>query len=168
MARWLLIGIIATLAVGCSINPFAPRLDTSDRSNVGLGDQKTIDGFFRTFEYAYITKDTALYSQLLADRFTFLYRDFDNGVDVAWQRDIELVTTLGLFRNTEVIDLRWNSAIFQDGDSLQTQIIRSFRLRIGFRATDLVEITGNANMTLVRAATSDVWKLSRWRDESNF
>jgi len=152
----------------CTINPFAPRLERSERSGIGLGDQKTVDGFFRNFEFAYLTRDTALYSQLLSERFTFVYRDFDNGVDVIWPRDVELVTTLGLFRSAEILDLRWNTVVFQDGSAVQVQVVRSFRLRVGFRINEVVEITGNANFTLVRDDTGSVWKLSRWRDESNF
>ncbi len=164
----LMLGSMAAVLWGCTINPFAPRLEQSERSGVGLGDQKTVDGFFRNFEFAYLTRDTALYSQLLSERFTFVYRDFDNGVDVIWPRDVELVTTLGLFRSAEILDLRWNTVVFQDGDARQVQVVRSFRLRVGFRINEVFEITGNANFTLVRDDTSRVWKLSRWRDESNF
>ncbi len=164
----LMLGSMAAVLWSCTINPFAPRLEQSERSGVGLGDQKTVDGFFRNFEFAYLTRDTALYSQLLSERFTFVYRDFDNGVDVIWPRDVELVTTLGLFRSAEILDLRWNTVVFQDGDARQVQVVRSFRLRVGFRINEVFEITGNANFTLVRDDTSRVWKLSRWRDESNF
>lgn len=164
----LMLGGMAAVLWSCTINPFAPRLEQSERSGVGLGDQKTVDGFFRNFEFAYLTRDTALYSQLLSERFTFVYRDFDNGVDVIWPRDVELVTTLGLFRSAEILDLRWNTVVFQDGDARQVQVVRSFRLRVGFRINEVFEITGNANFTLVRDDTSRVWKLSRWRDESNF
>ncbi len=164
----LMLGSMAAVLWSCTINPFAPRLEQSERSGMGLGDQKTVDGFFRNFEFAYLTRDTALYSQLLSERFTFVYRDFDNGVDVIWPRDVELVTTLGLFRSAEILDLRWNTVVFQDGDARQVQVVRSFRLRVGFRINEVFEITGNANFTLVRDDTSRVWKLSRWRDESNF
>jgi hypothetical protein len=164
----LVLGAMAAVLWSCTINPFAPRLERSERSGIGLGDQKTVDGFFRNFEFAYLTRDTALYSQLLSERFTFVYRDFDNGVDVIWPRDVELVTTLGLFRSAEILDLRWNTVVFQDGSAVQVQVVRSFRLRVGFRINEVVEITGNANFTLVRDDTGSVWKLSRWRDESNF
>jgi hypothetical protein len=164
----LMLGSMAAVLWSCTINPFAPRLEQSERSGMGLGDQKTVDGFFRNFEFAYLTRDTALYSQLLSERFTFVYRDFDNGVDVIWPRDVELVTTLGLFRSAEILDLRWNTVVFQDGSAVQVQVVRSFRLRVGFRINEVVEITGNANFTLVRDDTGSVWKLSRWRDESNF
>ncbi len=164
----LMLGCVAAVLWGCTINPFAPRLELSERSGVGLGDQRTIDGFFRNFEFAYLTRDTALYGQLLSERFTFVYRDFDNGVDVIWPRDVELVTTSGLFRSAEILDLRWNTVVFQDGDARQVQVVRSFRLRVGFRINEVFEITGNANFTLVRDDTGSVWRLSRWRDESNF
>ncbi|RFM23727.1 MAG: hypothetical protein D0433_09370 [Candidatus Thermochlorobacter aerophilum] len=164
----LMLGCVAAVLWGCTINPFAPRLELSERSGIGLGDQRTIDGFFRNFEFAYLTRDTALYGQLLSERFTFVYRDFDNGVDVIWPRDVELVTTSGLFRSAEILDLRWNTVVFQDGDARQVQVVRSFRLRVGFRINEVFEITGNANFTLVRDDTGSVWRLSRWRDESNF
>ncbi|MCS7013503.1 MAG: hypothetical protein NZM05_07725 [Chloroherpetonaceae bacterium] len=168
VAFFALSGYTMLWLLGCTLNPFAPRLDTENRSGIGLGDQRTLDGFFRNFEFAYLTKDTALYSQLLDERFTFVYRDFDNGIDVVWPREVELVTTLGLFRSTEILDLRWNTIVFQEGSAVQTQVVRSFRLRVGFRASEVFEITGNANFTLVRRDTAAVWKLSRWRDESNF
>jgi hypothetical protein len=150
----LMLGCVAAVLWGCTINPFAPRLELSERSI--------------NFEFAYLTRDTALYGQLLSERFTFVYRDFDNGVDVIWPRDVELVTTSGLFRSAEILDLRWNTVVFQDGDARQVQVVRSFRLRVGFRINEVLEITGNANFTLVRDDTGSVWRLSRWRDESNF
>jgi hypothetical protein len=161
--------LVVTLA-GCKVNPFAPRLDTSPPSGLSTGDQRTIDGLFQNFQVAYTLKDTAIYGKLIDGNFTFIYRDYDNNVDVSWGRDDEMLTTYGLFRNTDNVDLTWNSIVFEQLDSVgvSAQVIRSFHLRVSFDATDVADVTGNANISLTRPTPTDVWKISQWRDESNY
>jgi hypothetical protein len=158
---------IATLA-GCK-NPFAPALDdTVGGPSSALGDQHTTEGFFQKFAFAYTTRDSAIYGQLLGDNFTFIFRDYDNNVDQTWGRDVEMRTTEGLFQNAQNISLTWNNILLQSGDSLAQEITRSFNLTVTFNPQDVVYITGRADFSMIRPHSDSVWMLSRWRDNSSF
>lgn len=151
---------------GC-INPFAPSLN-EDLNNQGsiISDQKTIEGVFQNFKYAYTFKDTTIYGHLLAPDFTFMYRDYDAGFDNSWGRDEEMKVTYGLFQNTERLDLIWNNIVMISNDS--TNIIRSFNLTITFSPTDIPRIDGKVNLSLRKDPVSGIWQIYRWIDESNF
>jgi hypothetical protein len=90
------------------------------------------------------------------------------GIDNSWGKDIDLRTTRTLFDSTESIDLIWNEIIFEIGDSLSKNILRSFNLQLSFRADDITRINGRANIQLVRSKVEDNWKIQQWRDESNY
>jgi hypothetical protein len=150
--------------MGC--NPFAPELDVNLGSgNSLITDQKTIDGVFQNFQYAYSFRDTLIYSQLLNREFTFSYRDYDLGADISWGRDEEMRVSNGMFQNTQRLDLIWNNIISMTSDS--THIIRSFNLTITFNPTDIIFIDGRANLTLQKDINLK-WKIIHWIDESNF
>lgn len=150
---------------GC-VNPFAPGLDDgSDSSGDILTDQKTVDGLFRNFQYAYTFKDTTIYSDLLTDDFIFVYRDYDRSVDVSWGREEEMDVTYGLFSNTQRLDLIWNNIITNSLDS--SKVVRSFNLTITFNPTDIIFIDGRVNLSLEKEDDAR-WRISRWVDESNF
>lgn len=153
--------------VSSCFNPFAPRLAQQSGGTL-LGDQRTLDGVFQNFRYAYIFKDTLTYGQLLAPNFVFIYRNYDRNVDVTWGRDEEMFSTNGLFRTAQTLDLVWNEIIFSSGDSLSTTIQRGFNLTITFNTSDVIRLDGRVNLSLIRDKPSDVWMIRRWRDESNF
>ncbi len=148
---------------GC-LNPFAPGLDTSPAESAC--NPASIEGVFRCFQTAYTFRDTTDYGKLLAADFVFIYRDYDLGIDVTWGRDEEMRATYGLFQNAPKLDLIWNNIISIAPDS--TNVIRGFNLTITFNANDVVRIDGYANISLTKAAPADPWKITRWRDESNF
>ncbi len=162
----LLIGITVAL-MGC-VNPFAPRLAENNPAAALLGDQRTVEGLFRNFRYAYTFRDTLVYSQLLHPDFTFIYRDYERSVDVSWGRNDEMRATAGLFRNAQSLDLTWNEIVFSSGDSTRLDVTRSFNLIITFNPADIVQIDGRVNFRLIRPHPDSVWKILRWRDESNF
>jgi len=161
--------LLLSLLVG-SCNPFAPGLDTELTTNSILGDPTTIDGIFQNIKYAYSFRDTSIYGQLINPDFTFLYRDYDKGVDVTWGRDEEMRTTSGLFQNVERLDLVWNNIVTLSNDSANTSatITRNFNLTVSFNPSDIVRVDGYANFSFVRSRPQDPWKITRWRDESNF
>lgn len=166
----LLTGMLLFIAAagGCK-NPFAPGLDTStDQSGSILGDQHTVDGVFRNFQYAYTFKDTTIYGQLLDPNFAFVYTDYDNAIDITWGRQEDMHTTYGLFLSAQNLDLTWNNTVAFSGDSLTTNVTRSFTMTITWNASDADHVVGYANFTLVRPTQQSVWKIVRWRDESNF
>lgn len=148
------------------VNPFAPEIDENLGIEGGLiSDQKSIDGVFQNFQYAYTFQDTLIYNQLLEKDFTFSYRNYDLGVDESWGRDEEMKVTYGLFQNTQRLDLVWNNIITITGDS--TGIIRSFNLTITFNPTDIIYVDGRVNL-LLKKGDDAKWRILRWIDESNF
>jgi hypothetical protein len=150
-------------------NPFAPALDEDANSNNFMSaDQKTIEGLFQNFKYAYIFKDTLLYGKLLSDDFTFLYRNYEKAIDESWGRDEDLQITNRMFLSSQNLDLVWNEIFSQTGDSTSLNVIRFFNLTITFNINDIVRIDGKVNLTLSRSDQNQIWRIRSWRDESNF
>jgi hypothetical protein len=149
------------------LNPFAPRLDTEIATAV-CSDLTNIDDVLCTFKSAYTFKDTTIYGSLLSPDFTFIYTDYDRGVDVSWGRDDEMRSTYGLFQSVQSLALVWSNEISMSGGDTVRSILRSFNLTITFNPSDIVRIDGYANLTFIRQSVSDNWKIYRWRDESNF
>jgi hypothetical protein len=151
-------------------NPFAPGLDDSaDAASKLLSDQKTPDGIFQNLEYAYTLRDTSIYGQLIDGNFTFVYHDYDRGVDVTWGRDEEMRATSGLFQNAQRLDILWNNVVSSSIDSTNTtaMIKRGFNLTVMFDQNTIIYIDGYANLTLGRIRAEDPWMIVRWNDESN-
>lgn len=156
------------IAFAACTNPFAPRLADVQEDDAVLGNQTTVEGVFKNFRYAYIFKDTVVYSQLLADDFTFTYRNYEKGIDVTMSREEDLLSTARMFSATQNLDLVWNEINLSYGDSLVKDISRSFQLTIVFSSTDIVNIYGRAFFRLKRPSSDDIWKINHWRDESNY
>jgi len=163
------IGLVLAVALtGC--NPFAPALEDGDPFADLFGDPTTIDGFFVNFQAAYELRDIALYEGLIDSSFTFVYYDFDALVEREWRFMQELESTRRLFQSSSLIRLTWNQVSSQDlADSERSaRVIRSFNLLISLEDGDVFRGEGSVNFTLIRPAAGRPWKLSRWRDESNF
>lgn len=159
---------LVVLSISC--NPFAPGLDTELVTNSVLGDPTTIEGVFQNIKYAYTFRDTTIYGQLVNSDFTFIYRDYDRGVDVTWGRDEELRTAAQLFQNVERLDLVWNNVatLATDSTGREADITRNFSLTVTFNPADIIRADGYANFSLSRPTPQNAWKIVRWRDESNF
>jgi hypothetical protein len=156
------------LTSGCK-NPFAPALDSNlAGSTAVLSDQKTIDGVFQNFQYAYTFRDSTIYGKLISSDFVFTYTDYDLGYDVSWGRDDEMKTTYGLFQNTQQLNLIWNNIILSTSDSTTAEIVRGFNLSITFSPTDVPSVEGRVDMSLKKDPQSGKWLISKWIDESNF
>jgi hypothetical protein len=160
---WIIFAV--TIAFGSCENIFSPKLDVTTPASI-LTDQKTIEGVYQNFKYAYTFKDSTVYGNLLAEDFVFTYRDYESGFDVSWDRATEMRTTTGLFNNAQKLEVVWNNIIFQGGDSLEQTVKRSFNLTITFNPSDVVRLNGFADMAFKRNSTEAVWKITRWRDES--
>ncbi|GMQ81172.1 MAG: hypothetical protein BMS9Abin05_0603 [Rhodothermia bacterium] len=156
------------LSMFSSCNPFAPALEEGDPFGGLIGDQTTIDGFFTNFRNAYELRDLSLYEPLLDSSFTFLWRDFDALVDREWGFAQDLETTRRLFQNSSLIRLQWNQIITQDNlvPQLEVRVVRSFNLTVTLEQGDVFRTDGNVNFNLVRKDSTAVWRLRRWRDES--
>ena len=161
----ILIALTILLFISC-INPFAPALIDAEAD--ALGDLKTIDGFFQSFQYAYNMQDTVVYSNLLAPNFIFGYRNYDNGLDLTLTREEDMITTYRLFNAAKNLNLTWNEIITKDGTDIEQNIFRNFNLTITFSPTDIVHITGRTYFTLKRNNENENWQLTYWRDDSYY
>ncbi|MCX6135957.1 MAG: hypothetical protein NTV54_00465 [Ignavibacteriales bacterium] len=166
-----MVAIITLFFTGC-VNPFAPHLDDSpDRTQGQLDDLHTIDGVLQTIKKSYSYRDTTIYGKVLASDYIFVYRDYDKGADVFWGRDEEIRSTFGLFENVQRLDLVWNNSTSVSGDtvqSLRATVVKGFNLTVTFNPSDVVRITGYANLTLQRPSSDATWLVTQWRDESNY
>lgn len=160
--------IFFAVALSSCINPFAPSLDKSGGDSDIIGDQRTVEGIFKNFRYAYVFKDTLVYGSLLADDFTFVYWNYDQGISQTWGREEDMRSTAGLFQASQNLDLIWNEVILSIGDSLVKDISRGFILNIIFNPSDVVRLQGRVNLRIKRSTVDDDWKISIWRDESNY
>ena len=161
----MITAVCSLIIVPSCDNIFSPALDLSTPSSI-LTDQKTVEGLFQNFKYAYTFKDTTVYGNLISEDFIFIYRDYESGFDVSWDRPTEMRTTNGLFLSAQKLEIIWNNIIFQGGDSLIQNVKRSFNLTITFNPNDITRINGFVDMNLYRNSSEDVWKIQRWRDES--
>lgn len=161
------------VACACSViglsclNPFAPKLTTEFKAQT-CSDLTIIENVLCTFRNAYTFKDTALYSSIIDKDFAFTYRDYDHGVDVSWGRSDEMRTTYGLFQSVEELTLIWNNEVSSSSNDTSYSSVRGFDLTVTFNPSDIVRVSGYANLTFVLLKNTGTWKIVRWRDESNF
>ena len=144
-------------------------MDINASSNTSaLSDQKTIDGVFQNFQYAYTFRDTSIYGRLISSDFIFTYTDYDLGYNVSWGRDDEMKTTYGLFQNSQQLNLIWNNIVLSTSDSTTAEIVRGFNLSITFSPTDVPSVEGRVDISLRKDAQSGKWLITKWIDESSF
>ena len=88
---------------------------------------------------------------------------------MTWGRDEEMRTAWGLFQNAQRLDILWNDIVSSSMDSTSTKAMvkRGFNLTVTFNPSDIVYVSGYANLTLERIRTQDPWMIVRWNDESN-
>jgi len=156
------------LVSGCE-NIFAPKLATQEMTVGGiLSDQKSIDGVFQNFVYAYTFRDTSVYTKLIGSNFTFTYWDYDNNVPIAWGREDEMRSTYNMFQLVNRLTLNWNAYADSTVDSLHATVTRGFTLEVAFNPADIEDANGWAYFVLDRTSSSAPWQITLWKDESNF
>jgi len=166
-----IVGLSIALGVflwGC-LNPFAPKVQTLGDSELIITQQKTPEEVLQNFRYAYVFKDSLLYSDLLDSNFIFVYFDPGLGTSgqfVSWGRDLDLKTTGRLFRQFDVIDLVWNSTVYTNVQEFTADLSKSFDLTLITGDEDF-RITGNAVFSFRKSPYDHKWRIVRWRDESN-
>jgi len=151
-------------------NPFAPKLDTSSHGALILTEQKTPDEVLQNFSYAYTSKDSLLYSDLLDSSFVFVYEDYDLGRFVSWGRDVDLRSTGRLFRSFDVIDLTWNKEAYSDtsfssSNQMIIEIPKPYRLNLYGTQGDFA-LSGTAVFSFSKSPFDSKWRIIRWKDES--
>jgi len=158
------------LLSGC-FNPFAPKLTENDlNSQLILTDQKTPEEVLVNFSFAYNFKDSLVYSDLLDSSFLFISKDYstDPVTNLTWGRDIDIKTTVKLFRRFQ-LDLVWGRNTregFLDDDSSAFELEKNFQLTID-GGNDFPTINGSALFYFVKKS-NDEWKITRWEDKSTF
>ena len=160
--------IIVFLLIGC--NPFAPELIESGHQSAIITDQKTPDEVLTNFRYAYIFKDSLIYSDVLDSSFLFISKNYSSTppTDINWGRDIDIKTTVGLFNHFNVLELNWGGKLFEGyiGDSTFYEIKTTFQLTLD-GGREIPTIKGEALFNFKRNQ-SKVWRISRWEDLSSF
>ena len=78
-----------------------------------------------------------------------------------------MITTNGLFRATQKLDLVWNEINSMVGDSLKKSLSRAFILEVEFSPIDKIRLQGKGIFIIQRKSTDDDWKIVNWRDETN-
>jgi len=153
-------------------NPFAPKLSDNKGTQPTLGDQRTFEGIFQNFRYAYMYKDTVVYSNLLADDFIFVYYNYEGGESIkipkSWGREEDMTATARLFQSASDFNLIWNEVITSQGTSIKSVIKRGFDLTITFPPVDRLSFHGSAEFTVVRPDSLSIWKISQWVDLTEY
>ncbi len=164
--------LIWLMVLGC-FNPFAPKLEQAERTDLIITDQLTPDQALQNFQYSYVFKDSILYAQLLDSSFVFIYFDPNqepSGRFVSWGRDVDLRTTGRLFRNFNIIDLVWNSTIldtsYESNGEWRAESMRSFNLSL-IQAGETININGIAIFNLKKSPFDNKWRITLWKDESD-
>ncbi len=170
--------IIFILFVNIGCNPFAPEsLDGTGAGDYILSDQRTVDGVFKNFAYAYNFKDSLIYSDLLDSSFLFISKNYTTTpvTDITWGRDIDIRTTVGLFRYFQTLNLVWDGTISDriiSDDSTEREIKKTFQLTFD-GGNEYPTIKGEALFILriherSLKDTMKVWSITRWEDLSSF
>ncbi len=158
---------VVVFLVGCW-NPFAPTEGQLEGvATVTLTEQKSPDEVLQNFRYAYIYRDSLVYSKLFDTSFVFIYYDAEVGGTGGynyWGRDTELRSTGRLFRAFDHFTLVWNATIAADTSQSGTiSLTKTFDLSIGGD----IFFSGNAVFDFLMDST-ETWSISRWQDESFF
>ena len=163
--------MIALLLLLSCWNPFALKLDNSLQGTLILTEQKTPEEVLQNFDYAYTSKDSLLYADLLDSSFVFVYEDYDLGRLVSWGRDVDLRSTGRLFRGFDVIDLTWNKEAYSDtsystSGQMIIEIPKPYRLNLYGDQGDFA-LSGTAVFSFLKSSFDKKWRIIRWKDESD-
>jgi len=161
--------VLLIISLRC-FNPFAPKLkDFSHPGELIITPQRTPEEVLQNFRYAYVFKDSLLYSELLDSSFVFVYFDPNEGTSgrfISWGRDMDLLTTARMFRHFDVIDLIWNSTIYSFTGEREAEVYKSFNLTLINPNLDF-RISGRALFSFRKSPEDNKWRITRWKDESN-
>ncbi len=153
-----------------SCNPFAPDLVETGQDSSIITGQKTPDEVLTNFRYAYIFKDSLIYSDVLDTNFLFISKNYGTAppTDINWGRDTDIRTTVGLFRHFGVLELNWGQKLSEGygSDSLSYGINITFQLTLD-GGREVPTIKGEARFNFIQNS-SRIWKLIRWDDLSSF
>ncbi len=160
--------VIIILFIGCT-NPFAPKLVNENLlSSSFITDQKSPQDVLTNFRYAYIFKDSLIYSEIIDSSFTFSSTNYSTTPPspITWGRDDDLRTTAKMFRHFRDINLTWSDTINSYIDSTNAAIKLIFTLTFDDGSV-IPTLRGEANFNFEKKNTG-IWKIIRWEDFSSF
>jgi len=169
--------MVLVLLSSCN-NPFAPGLTDKDPNvNLILTEQKSAEQVLTNFSYAYNFKDSLIYADLLDSSFNFIYTNFETDpiTQDYWGRDVDIKTTLGLFRWFQTSNIVWDRTLenkFTNEDSTEKIIWKSFKLTL-IHDADISILSGEAIFTFKKnyfalPDTNGIWRITSWIDRSKF
>ncbi len=178
MAILLTFFLILVIVFYACENPFAPGLKQSfDGSTLIITDQKTAEDVLINFKYAYNFKDSLVYADLLDSSFLFISKNFatEPVTDLTWGRDVDIKTTVGMFRHFQTLNLTWEGTVYDrylNEERTLKEIKKVFSLVID-GGREIPTIRGEAlfvfkKKTLSRDDTTGIWRIIRWEDLSSF
>ncbi|NOX89792.1 MAG: hypothetical protein GXO77_12265 [Calditrichaeota bacterium] len=174
---YITITIFLFLTPACE-NPFAPGLKPgTGNSSLIVTDQYSPEDVLINFKYAYNFKDSLVYADLLDSSFLFISKNFatEPVTDLTWGRDVDIKTTVGLFRHFQTLNLIWEGTVYSrflnDQHSLK-EIKKVFSLVID-GGREIPTIRGEAlfvfkKKQISQKDTTGIWRIIRWEDLSSF
>ena len=160
--------LLLIFLLGC--NPFAPELIESGPQSSIITGQKTPDEVLTNFQYAYVFKDSLIYSDVLDSSFLFISKNYSSAppTDINWGRDVDIKATIGLFHHFDVLELNWGGKLSEGflTDSTLYEIKITFQLTLD-GGREIPTVRGEALFNFKRNP-SEIWKINRWEDLSSF
>jgi len=164
----IIIGFIFILFLtGCI---FAPGLSDQDPSSSDIVTRQTTPlDVLANFRYAYKFADSLIYSDVLDSSFIFVSKNYITSppTDIIWGRDIDIKTTVGMFRHYDILDLTWGDTLEYSEDSLFATTKLTFQLSLVEAGRDLPTLKGEAFFAFIKKPPG-IWRITRWDDLSSF
>ena len=162
--------VLLLFIMGC-YNPFAPGLtEREDSTSPIITNQETPKDVLTNFRYAYVFKDSLIYSDLLDSTFIFISKNYGTTppTDINWGRDIDIKTTVGLFRHFNTLELNWGGILIYNfyEDSTLSEIKITFQLTLD-GGREIPTVKGEALFNF-RKRPMGIWTITRWEDLSSF
>jgi len=164
---------LTIIIILASCNPFAPALTDAESNNGRITQQKTPRDVLTNFRYAYVFKDSLVYSDVLDSSFQFISKNYGTSppTNINWGRDVDIRTTTRLFRHFDVLELDWGSNLLKDADIMEGDTLLS-EMKITFQLTldggrEIPTIKGEALFNFIKKSRG-IWKITRWEDLSSF
>ena len=176
--------VFALIALSACKNIFAPALGNLEGGNsIYRSEQASPADVLHNFKYAYIYRDSLIYSNLIDSEFVFVYYQPGDGSETghydSWMRSVELKTTGRFLSAFDYIDLIWQTTldssfyemqgedILSERDSLYdnanyADISKSYQLTLG----DYTTLIGDADFRF-RKGNDGKWRIIRWEDKYN-
>lgn len=161
--------IITVILLFSCTNPFAPRLVNENLlTSSFLTEQKNPKDVLSNFRYAYIFKDSLIYSEIIDSSFIFISKNYSTTppTNIIWGRDDDLRTTAKLFRHFRDIKLTWGDTLFSKIEDEFAELKLIFTLTFD-DGTEIPTLKGEAFFNFEKK-NSGKWNIVRWEDLSSF